>query len=83
MGNYCTRWRPCIKGLSLEGGRADFSKNHDATLPFIKIYRMSILSAGSISLNSTFEKGGASFRGLSLKINALSICLYDLVCWVV
>jgi len=31
----------------------------------------------------TSEKGGASFRGLNLKINALSICLYDLVCWVV
>ncbi len=27
MGNYCTRWRPCFKGLSLVGGRADFSKN--------------------------------------------------------
>ena len=20
MGNYCTRWRPCVKGLSLDGG---------------------------------------------------------------
>jgi hypothetical protein len=26
IGNYCTRWCPCIKGLSLDGGRADFSK---------------------------------------------------------
>jgi hypothetical protein len=21
MGNYCTRWRPCVKGFSLDGGR--------------------------------------------------------------
>ncbi len=26
MGNYCPRWHPCIKGLSLNGGRVDFSK---------------------------------------------------------
>jgi hypothetical protein len=26
MGNYCKRWRPCVKGLSLDGGRADFLK---------------------------------------------------------
>jgi hypothetical protein len=26
MGNYYTRWRPWVKGLSLDGGRADFSK---------------------------------------------------------
>jgi hypothetical protein len=27
MANYCTRWRPWVKGLSLDGGQADFSKN--------------------------------------------------------
>ncbi len=26
MGNLCTRWRHCFKGLSLDGGQADFSK---------------------------------------------------------
>ncbi len=26
MANYCTRWRHSFKGLSLDGGRADFSK---------------------------------------------------------
>jgi hypothetical protein len=26
MANYCTRSRPWVKGLSLEGGRANFSK---------------------------------------------------------
>jgi hypothetical protein len=27
MGNYCTRWRPCVKGLSLDGGRRIFLKS--------------------------------------------------------
>jgi hypothetical protein len=32
MGNYSTRWRHCFRGLSLDGGRADFSKKpHDAS----------------------------------------------------
>ncbi len=26
MANYCTRWRPWVKGLSLDGGRLNFSK---------------------------------------------------------
>ncbi len=26
MANYCTRWRPWVKGLSLNGGRANFFK---------------------------------------------------------
>ncbi len=44
-----------FKGLSLDGRRAYFSKKTSATLPLIKIYRMSLLSAGSISLDSTFK----------------------------
>jgi hypothetical protein len=27
MGNYCTGWRPCVKGLSLDGGGRIFLKN--------------------------------------------------------
>ncbi len=27
IGNYCTRWRHCFKGLSLDGGHADFLKS--------------------------------------------------------
>ncbi len=27
MANYCTRWRHSFKGLSLYGGRVDFSEN--------------------------------------------------------
>jgi hypothetical protein len=41
MGNYCTRWCHCFQGLSLDGGRADFSKKP----PLIKIYQMSLISA--------------------------------------
>ncbi len=26
MANYCTRWRPWVKGPSLDGGRANFAK---------------------------------------------------------
>ncbi len=26
IGKYCTKWRPCVKGLSRDGGRAEFSK---------------------------------------------------------
>ncbi len=33
-----------------------FSKKPSTTLPFIKIYRMSLLSAGSILLDSTFHR---------------------------
>ncbi len=51
-GNYCTRWRHSFKGLLLDGGRAEFSKK---TLPLIKIYWISLLSARSISLDSTFK----------------------------
>jgi hypothetical protein len=50
MGNYCTRWRPCFKGLSLDGGRADF---RDAS--FNIDLSNEPLSAGSISLDSTFN----------------------------
>ncbi len=55
LGNYCTRWHPCVKGLSLDGGRADFSIKTAATLPLIKIYGMILIWAGSISLDSSFK----------------------------
>jgi hypothetical protein len=44
-----------FKGLSLDGGRADFSKKAAATLPLIKIYRLSLISTRSISLDGTFK----------------------------
>jgi hypothetical protein len=43
-GNYCTRWCPCFKGLSLDGGQADFSKNPPRHF-LIKFYGMSLLSS--------------------------------------
>jgi hypothetical protein len=36
-------------------GRIFIKKKASVTLPFIKIYRMSLLSAGSIPLDSTFN----------------------------
>jgi hypothetical protein len=43
-----------FKGLSEDGGGRIFLKS-SATLPSIKINRMSLISAGSISLDSTFK----------------------------
>ncbi len=73
MASYCysTRWRYSFKGLSLDGGRADFFKETSATLPFLKIYQMSLLSAGSISLDSTFNIG-FSFINFLLKFKNLN-----------
>jgi hypothetical protein len=45
-----------FKGLSDDGGREDFSKKAFATLPLRKIYQMSLISSGSILLDSTFKK---------------------------
>ncbi len=36
-------------------GDGEFCKNPDATIPLKKSYRMSLISAGSISLDSTFK----------------------------
>jgi hypothetical protein len=49
MCNYSTRWRPSVKELSLD---EDFQKLA-ATFPLIKFYGMSLISAGSITLDST------------------------------
>jgi hypothetical protein len=56
IANLKTRRRSKIlKGSQRMGGGRIFLKNlPDTTL--IKIYRMSLISAGSISLNSTFSK---------------------------
>ncbi len=44
-----------VKGLSENGGRADFSKNLSRLFLLKKAYRMNLISAGSISLDSTFK----------------------------
>jgi hypothetical protein len=55
MGNYCTSWRPCVKGLSLNGGRVDFSKKPPRRFFLMKIYGKMLIWAGSISVDSTFN----------------------------
>ncbi len=54
IANYCKRWRHSFKGLSQDGGWADFSKNLRASL-FNDDLRMSLISAGSFSLDITFK----------------------------
>ncbi len=57
MANYCLRWRRIFKRLLRDGGRVGFSKknhcsslfNEDLSIP------MSIISARSISLDSSFN----------------------------
>ncbi len=44
-----------IRNLSQEGERSDFSENHLASLSLKTTYRMSLILAGSISLDSTFN----------------------------
>jgi hypothetical protein len=36
MANYCIRWRGIFKGLSDDGGRADFSKKNRRASSFNK-----------------------------------------------
>ncbi len=36
MANYCMRWRGIFKGLSQDGGRADFSKKNLCDTSFNK-----------------------------------------------
>jgi hypothetical protein len=43
-----------FKGLPQDGGWADFKKNLRASLSLINTYQMNLISAGSISLNTTF-----------------------------
>jgi hypothetical protein len=48
------RWHCNFKGLSQDRGWADFSRNLQASLSLMT-YRMSLISAGSISMESTFK----------------------------
>ncbi len=50
-----------LKGSHSMGDRRIFLKKPAATLPLIKIYRMSLISTGSISLDSTFKESGPIF----------------------
>ncbi len=59
IAKYCTRWRGTFKGLSQNWGPAHFSKT-SAPLSSTKTYRMNLISAGSISLDSTFKHSRSS-----------------------
>jgi hypothetical protein len=54
IANYCTRWRCNFRGLSQDEGRRIFLKA-SAPLSLMTTYQMSLISAGSISLDSTFN----------------------------
>jgi hypothetical protein len=54
IANSCTWRRWIFSGLSQDGGRAHFLQI-SAPLSLINIYRMNLISAGSISLDSTFK----------------------------
>ncbi len=53
IAKYCTRWQRIFKGLSQDGGWADIYKI-SVPLFLINTYQMSLISAGSILLDSTF-----------------------------
>jgi hypothetical protein len=50
------RWHGIFKLLSQDGSRADFLKT-SAPLSLIKVFRMNLISAGEILLDSTFIFG--------------------------
>ncbi len=56
IANYYMRWHCNIKGLSWDGGQADFFQKTSAPPPLMTTYRMSLISVVSISLDSTFER---------------------------
>jgi hypothetical protein len=56
IANSCTRWACNVKGLLQHGGRADFSKISAPHSLMTTPYRMNLILAGSISLESTFKK---------------------------
>ncbi len=54
IANSCTRWRRIFKRLSQNGWQVNFSKKTSAPLSLTKAFPMKQISAGSISLGSTF-----------------------------
>ncbi len=55
IANYCARWRCNFKGLSQDGRWKDFFLKTSAPLFLMTTFQMSLISAGSISLDSTFK----------------------------
>ncbi len=55
IAKYCARWRRNFKELTQDGEWADFFLKTSAPLSLMTTYRMSLISAWPISLNSTFN----------------------------
>ncbi len=55
IANYCTRWRRSFTGVSKDGRRGWFFLKTSAPLSLMMTYRMSLISGGSISLDSAFN----------------------------
>ncbi len=53
--NSFTRRRGIFKGLSQDGGQADFYSETSAPLSLIKTLQLNLISARSISLDSAFN----------------------------
>jgi hypothetical protein len=71
IANSLTRWCCNFKGLSQNGGRADFIRNPRASL-FNETFRMSIILAGSISLDRTFNINCSKSKIVFLVFHATS-----------
>ncbi len=55
IAKSCTRWRGIFKGSHRIGNGRIFLKKTSAPLSSIKAFQMNLISAGSISLDSTFK----------------------------
>jgi hypothetical protein len=66
IGNYCTvqDGTVTLKGSYTMGGGGRIFLETSAPLPLINIYRISLISAGSISLDSTFKEKFPEFLPL-------------------
>ncbi len=78
MGNYCTRWHHCFKGLSLDGNGRIFLKSLPDDASFYKDLSNKPTSAGSISLDSTFKDEKPNFiaiypRGLHVDVLSTAV----------
>ncbi len=64
-----------LKGSHSMGDRRIFLKSRCDTFPLIKIYWMSLLSAGFISLDSTFKAGKRQWKGSKKAIKGRCILI--------
>jgi hypothetical protein len=84
------RWGGIFKGLSRDGGRADFSIKTTVPLSLMTTFPMSLIFAGSISLDSTFHDVVMFIFNSFVHLDSTPFCLevqspacifYDLVWW--